>query len=214
MTKMEKDYIDRYGGIQDDIYSRIAFITNGKNLKTIMKKLNEAIKTINSIRWNTLSFTIYMVPQATPRPRSGHGVFYVKGASANKKFFLKHVKKYLKEKDINIIATPVKFYCTAYFPIPRSMSIVEKICAELGYIKPISKPDWDNVAKTYCDMIQGSILYDDALIIEGTSEKRYSVKPRIEITVKYMEGYDCKFNERKIKKQKGGILGESDIYED
>ena len=36
-------------------------------------------------------------------------------------------------------------------------------------------------------MIQGLLLYDDSLIIKGVSEKKYSIKPRIEITISYIE---------------------------
>lgn len=48
-------------------------------------------------------------------------------------------------------------------------------------------------------MIQGLLLYDDSLVIKGVSEKRYSIKPRIEITISYMEDYDSAFNKKKIK---------------
>ena len=136
-----------------------------------------------------------MVPKGTPRPRSGkNGVFYVKGASDNKKIF----KEFIRDNDITLISTPTKFHCISYLPIPSSMSNVEKILAELGFIRPTSKPDWDNIAKAYCDMIQGLLLYDDSLVVEGSSKKFYSVKPRIEILIEYMENYDCKFNRKKI----------------
>jgi hypothetical protein len=32
------------------------------------------------------------------------------------------------------------------------------------------------------------------------SEKYYSVKPRIEISLKYMETHDCNYNKKKIMK--------------
>ena len=48
-------------------------------------------------------------------------------------------------------------------------------------------------------MCQGFLLYDDSLIVEGVSKKYYSVKPRIEIKIKYMEDYDSSFNKKKIK---------------
>ena len=65
----------------------------------------------------------------------------------------------------------------------------------------MSKPDWDNVGKAYCDMIQDILIYDDSLVVEGVSKKFYSVKPRIEITIEYMEDYDCEFNKKKITKK-------------
>ena len=97
--------------------------------------------------------------------------------------------------------TPCKFKCISYFPIPKSMNDVEKLAAELGFIRPISKPDWDNIGKTYSDAIQGSLLYDDSLIIEGVSKKFYSIKPRIELFIEYMSEHDSMFNFNKMRKK-------------
>ena len=97
-----------------------------------------------------------------------------------------------------MIITPMYFEVNAYLPTPASMKIEDKILAELGYIRPISKPDFDNLAKTYSDMLTGVLIYDDALIIEGTSKKFYSLKPRIEVKIKYMKDFDSLFNWKKI----------------
>ena len=195
MLNMEKEYIEEYGDIPCDTIERYDYLLSKINLSKCKLKVYDEIDRISKIKWKTISYTIYLLPKATPRPRLGmNGIFYVKGASDNKKFF----EKYVKNQDINIITTPTKFHCVSYFPIPNSMRPVEKLCAELGFIYPVSKPDFDNVAKAYCDMIQGTILYDDSLVIEGTSIKRYSVKPRIEITISYMEDYDSAYNKKKI----------------
>ena len=71
----------------------------------------------------------------------------------------------------------------------------------MGLIYPINKPDWDNLGKTYSDMIQDYLIADDALIIKGTSEKFYSIKPRIEIEIEYMEDFDSTFNRNKMKER-------------
>ena len=197
MLKIEKDYIDKYGDIPSDYDGRLDYLIKDMKLHKFKIPIFKYIERMRDIKWKTISYTIYLLPKATPRPRMGNrGVFYVKGAKDNKKFF----EKYLINQDIDLITTPVKFSCTSYFPIPSSMSSVEKIAAELGYIRPTSKPDWDNIGKAYCDMIQDLLIYDDSLIIEGTSKKYYSVKPRIEITLSYMEDYDSEFNKKKIKK--------------
>ena len=81
------------------------------------------------------------------------------------------------------------------------MNAVEQVLAELGYIRPTSKPDFDNLAKTYSDMIQGILLDDDAYIIKGVSEKYYSVKPRIEIKLRYMKEFDSVYNKKKIERK-------------
>lgn len=195
MLKMEKEYNELYGDVPIDSLERIDYLLENKNLKKSKLRVYDEIKRILNIKWKKISYTIYLLPKATPRPRSGrNGIFYVKGASDNKKFF----EKYLINQDIPLITTPAKFHCVSYLPIPKSMNPVEQILAEMGFIYPTSKPDWDNLAKAYCDMIQGSILFDDSLVVEGSSKKYYSVKPRIEITVEYMEDFDSQFNKNKF----------------
>jgi Holliday junction resolvase RusA-like endonuclease len=195
MLKMEKDYNESYGDIPKDSLDRIDFMLKGMKLNRYKLNVYDVIHRNIGIKWKTLNYTIYLLPKATPRPRSGrNGIFYVKGAADNKKFF----KQFLRNQDIPLITTPTKFSCVSYLPIPNSMNPVEKICAELGFIYPVSKPDWDNLGKAYCDMLQDILLYDDSLVVEGTSIKRYSIKPRIEITISYMEDFDSQFNKNKI----------------
>jgi len=192
---IEKEYNKLYGDIPKYNNERIDYLLKDTNLKRNKLKVYDEIQRINSIKWKKKSFTLYIIPKATPRPRSGkNGIFYVKGSSDNKKFF----KEFIKDKELEIINTPCKIECVSYLPISKSMNNVNKILAELGFIRPISKPDWDNLAKAYCDMIQGYLLEDDALIIEGISKKYYSIKPRVEITIEWMESFDCKYNEDKI----------------
>ena len=201
MLKMEKEYLKEYGDIPKGFTSRIDELLKEANLSRYKIHVYEEVHRIFRIEWKTFKYTIYLLPKATPRPRSGkNGIFYVKGASDNKKFF---EKNFIKQEDIPLITTPTKFACRSYLPIPKSMHPVEKILAEMGFIYPVSKPDWDNLAKAYCDMIQGIILYDDSLVVDGLSQKRYSTKPRIEIEISYMTDYDSQFNKNKILK-KGG----------
>lgn len=197
MSKIEEEYNDIYGEVPIEQDDRIKFIKNKlKTDKSYANKLESEIERIKNIKWKTIKFTLYIVPKATPRPRlGGSGHFYVKGAKDNKKFFKEFTNRMA---DIPIISTPCKFYCTSYIPTPSSMRVLDQILAELGLIRPTSKPDFDNLVKTYSDMIQGILLFDDSLIVEGVSKKYYSVKPRIDITIKYMEDYDCTFNKNKI----------------
>lgn len=198
MLKVEKEYKELYGDIPDDRMAIMDIMLQGVNLKRQKKHVYDEINRITNIGWKTISFKIFLVPKATPRPRSGkNGVFYVKGASDNRKVF----RKFMEDQEFDIIKTPTKFDCTCYFPIPSSMTIVERICAEMGFIRPISKPDWDNVAKTYCDMCQDFLIYDDSLIVDGRCRKYYSLKPRIEITMSYMESYDSDYNRKKTEKK-------------
>lgn len=200
MLKPEKEYIDLYGDIPSDYEGRLEYLLNSMNLKRLSEPIYQFMKRIRDIKWKDISYTIYLLPKATPRPRSGkNGVFYVKGAKDNKKIF----QKYLIDQEVDLIRTPCKFTCISYFPIPKSMNNIEKIAAEMGLIRPVSKPDFDNLAKAYCDMIQDLLIYDDSLVVEGISKKFYSIKPRIEVTLSYMEDFDSQFNKKKIINKKG-----------
>lgn len=198
MLKMEKEYEEEYGHIPKDKLARLDYILSQvKSAKSVKGKLVNEINRIMGIEWETIEYVIWLVPKGTPRPRTSfHNHFYVSGAADNKKLFQKFFDSC---PELAMIRTPCKFQCISYLPIPKSMKIYEQILAELGFIQPIVKPDFDNLAKAYSDMIQGTLIYDDVLIVEGTSKKYYSVKPRIEIRLEYMKGYDCEFNRKKIE---------------
>ena len=82
------------------------------------------------------------------------------------------------------------------------MNKKEVILAELGVIKPPISKDWDNLGKTYSDMIQKWLLINDGLIVKGTTEKFWSLKPRVEIILDYLVDFDCKYNKNLITKSK------------
>lgn len=198
MKKIEADYLGEYGNVPSDKLKRIDNLI--KEIST--RKHHKGSSCLNenlNMEWDEVSFVIYLVPKATPRPRCNRirNTFYVMGAKDNKDIF----RKFINKHDIPMITTPCKFRCDSYLPIPKSMRDDEKILAEMGYIRPISKPDWDNLGKTYSDMIQGMLLFDDALIVEGTSSKWYSTKPRIEIKIEYMKKYDSLYNMNKMRKK-------------
>lgn len=200
MKKIESEYKKEYGNIPRDDFNRYLYLLNSLNLsRKSYREILPELKRIQNISWKKLEFTIYLLPKATPRPRhnSISHIFYVKGAKDNSEIF----SKFMEKQNLPKIITPCKFFCTSYLPLPKSMRGKEKILAELGLIRPISKPDWDNVGKAYSDMIQGSLLYDDSLIIEGVSKKFYSVKPRIEIVIEYMESFDSLYNKNKLGKK-------------
>ena len=202
MKKIERDYNEIYGDIPTDDVDRFQYILNNMNLsKKSREMIFPSIRKILGIKWETFDFTVYLVPKATPRPRHNikRNVFYVSGAKDNKDIF----NKFFVKQDVPMITTPCKYTCITYYPIPSSMSKVEQILAEMGLIRPISKPDVDNVFKTYSDMVQGTLLFDDSLIVEGVSKKFYSFKPRIEIHIEYMSEHDSNYNNKKIFKKKG-----------
>ena len=194
------EYNEKYSNIPSELQERFLYVLKELNIKEKeMNKIRQQIKSILRIKFHTLSFVFYFIPQATPRPRYSRFTksFYVKNALNYNEIF----KKFIEEtSDIDfLITTPCEFECKTYSPIPSSMNRIEKVITELGLIHNISKPDWDNLGKTYSDMVQKHLISDDSIIYKGTVEKLYSCKPRIEITIKYMDEFDSKFNRNKKK---------------
>lgn len=182
-----------YPDTQEEI---VQFLEN--NLKVNQEKLHLEEERIKSIKWNEKECTFYLVPKGTPRPRTDGSHFYVKGARQMKKTFQKFLG------DQGIICTRCEFTLFTYQPTPiNSMSNTEIILAEKGLIRPISTPDFDNLAKTYTDALQGVILLNDNIVNPGRVEKYYSIKPRIKILLRFQETFDCKFNERKTLQSVG-----------
>lgn len=177
------NYEEKYGDIPITLEKRLSYI--GKGHPNYKGK-----------EWNKINMIFYLEPKSTPRPRlSRSGVFYVKGSAENKKFFT----KYAEINKLPYINTECQIYIKCFLPTPKSMSKQDKADAEVGNIRPLTKPDFDNLAKTYCDMMNGILISDDSIITKGTLEKFYSIKPRIEIELLYTNGYDCKYNENKFK---------------
>lgn len=194
-------YQDEYGKVSNDHLERIYNFLDNVNDKQLVGIRND-IENNLSTKWKSISFIFYFIPKATPRARlSGFGKhFYVADAMNNRKLMEKFVKQELS--DFKVITTACKFYCDCYFPIPKSMNKSEKLRAELKLVNNLTKPDWDNLGKTYSDMIQNTIIMDDSLIIEGCVRKFYSSKPRIEITIEYADRYDSKYNMKNITRRK------------
>ena len=205
MKKNKKltEYFSKYGDIPNEYFERFAYLISTLNIKMKdIDKIKKSIKRILGIKYEEISFVFYFYPQATPRPRYSRFTksFYVKNALDYNSIF----KEFMEScEDINFkITTPCELYCKTYSPIPSNMNKTDSILAELGLIKHVSKPDADNLLKSYSDMIQRNIIIDDALFYKMDIEKLYSFKPRIEITIRFMTEYDSNYTQKKIEKYK------------
>lgn len=197
--KHVKDY-SRYEDIPDDYDSRMTMLLT--SLKHSKDKLQSEIDRITSITWSKVSFTLYTIPIPTPRGRSTskHKFFYVKNAVLHKK----NMTEIYESLNIEQITTPMKVKIKLFFPTPEQLSNMNVILAEMGLINHISTPDCDNCAKTYTDAQQDNFIFNDSYIVDLHIIKKYSMKPRIEVTIKYMDEHDVKYNEKKFKKKVEG----------
>lgn len=70
-----------------------------------------------------------------------------------------------------------------YMPIPDSWSKHRRNLAVYGVSKPDTKPDKDNLDKFVFDVGNGILWVDDKQIVDGRTQKLYSLNPRTEIIV-------------------------------
>lgn len=193
LKKLQKIYTEKYESLPDSYDDQLYYITS--NYKVDMNKVASEIDRIKSLEWKKVSFSFPLIPYPAHRPKStSNGHFYVEGAHEH----WLYMNEYLQAHDI--IHTATKFTLTLYLPIPESsMTGTEMYLAQMGYISALGNGDWDNFGKTYSDAIQQIIIINDNIIVEGHVYKKYCIKPRVDLTLEYQEGYDSKYNKRKIE---------------
>lgn len=200
---IEEEYLP-YADLPNDSDELLAsFISDNKFTKKQMVELIKEYHKLKKAKKDKvkLKFIIEMIPKGSPRPRLNlyRKCVYVEGAKENWEFF----KKLVDTQQIKIkgqIHKATYMDLKYYLPIPSGMTKKEKVLAEKKVLRPISKPDWDNLGKT-TDMFNKTLWLDDSLVIDARVRKYYSFKPRIEVKIKYEKVFDSLYNERKITKQ-------------
>lgn len=85
-------------------------------------------------------------------------------------------------KNMPLIGGPVEVVVEAFMMVPASWSLKKRLSAIAGQIKPITKPDLDNIVKAL-DGINGIIVVDDSQIVKLTAIKKYAETPQLIVTV-------------------------------
>ena len=70
-----------------------------------------------------------------------------------------------------------------YRPFLSNWPPYKQFLAEIGYIRPDTKPDYDNYAKIITDAMREVVFIDDSLVVIGEVGLFFSDRPRLEITV-------------------------------
>jgi Holliday junction resolvase RusA-like endonuclease len=75
----------------------------------------------------------------------------------------------------------------AIFAVPDSWSDRKAMKALAGLIRPIVKPDWDNIGKLIGDAFNGVVWTDDSHVVDGRVRKFYGRVPCIIANVRTTE---------------------------
>lgn len=198
------EYENNYSHIPKDYYERLAWMYDNYNIsdKKAEKILSLRQEAIDTFHYETISFILYEIPAGKERPRfriiSKNQL--INGAINNPEFI--HVyslsghddhvymNRLVNSSDIfaldQLLCTPVFAEFISYFPTPKSYSNERKFLAEIGLDRPLTKPDFDNIEKKYADMFNGTIWLDDIFVVDSCSRKFYSILPRLEIRLHFM----------------------------
>ncbi|NBI31172.1 RusA family crossover junction endodeoxyribonuclease [Chengkuizengella marina] len=83
----------------------------------------------------------------------------------------------------SLLEGPLCMKLKIYKPTLKSFNKTEKEQAELGLLRPTTKPDIDNYVKGVADALNNVIWKDDNQLVDVFASKFYSEKPRIEIEI-------------------------------
>lgn len=75
----------------------------------------------------------------------------------------------------------------AHFSIPKSVSKKNRALMIERVLRPVKKPDGDNIIKVVCDALNGLAYHDDAQIVDMVVRKYYAESPKLVISVKEVD---------------------------
>jgi Holliday junction resolvase RusA-like endonuclease len=135
-----------------------------------------------------IKFSVYGEPVAQGRPRaSTQGGFVRMYDPAKSRDYKDYVRLAAAEyAPPSLLAGPLAVMVIAYRSIPKSFSKKKAAAAEAGEIYPTSKPDADNYLKGVKDALKGVMWVDDSQVVDAYARKRYSFRPRIEVTIRQL----------------------------
>lgn len=185
--RIQEEYNEKYKDIPNTHEERLEYLIHSKKYRgDLLKDLEKARKQLGKIKWKTYSFIIDMEPQSTARPRHTFtGRTYVPHAAERADLFENFILPTLI--DPPVISNPCIAHIDFYEKTPSTFNQVRRILAEEKRLPNMTVRDIDNMLKAVLDFIQHGMLENDNKVYIGHIGKWYSIKPRIEITIKYLD---------------------------
>lgn len=219
-------YQEKYAHIPIDFNERLSWmydkykINERKEEEILIKRSGM----INSLYYKEFIVILFEEPEGAKRPRfrlvNRHNL--INNAISNSNFVhvyspdAKEDNLYMRrliDNDLvelnTLIHTPCIVEYNVYQKTPSSFNASDTFLSELGLIRPITKPDWDNIGKKYSDMYNHNVWIDDTLVISGTVNKFYSILPRVEIKLRYL---NMLYNKYQYNSMKNKINGDIEYY--
>lgn len=215
-------YKSKYGHIPIDYRERLEYMIDLYKLDNKPDKMNEILMKRDMMLQNLTYYSLQIVslyeePEGTGRPRFrivnrknfhqealANGQFvhvYTVGAKDDYLYMKRLVGEELIALE-GLINSPCMVDYNCYFRTPTYYNTTDTFLSEIGLIRPsIVKPDWDNIGKKYCDMYNHNVWLDDATVNDASVHKYYSILPRVEINLKYLNTVYNKYQYNNIIKR-------------
>lgn len=198
-----EEYDLKYADIPRDYETRMTWLID--QFKLTPNKMDEIIDKKRNMETNLqyydFKIILYEDPEGAKRPRfrlvnrknfmnvamqaSNFVHVYSPNAAEDHKYMHRLIDEELVQLN-GLISTPMQVCLNVYFKTPSYFNQVDTILAEIGLHRQIQKPDWDNIGKKYTDMFNENVWLDDNLVMDGEVHKYYSVLPRVEIYIRYL----------------------------
>ena len=226
-TRKQKhdDYENKFGHIPIDYRERLDWLYDELKItdRQGFEILHNRDMMMQSLEYIDTEIILFEVPEGSPRPRfrlvnranlsnmAMSNPNFVHVYSLTGKEDNVFMKRLMSQEDFHaldqMICTPCTIDIYAFMKTPSYYNREDTILAEIGLHRPISKPDWDNLGKKYSDMFNANMWLDDTLVVDGSIHRYYSVLPRIEIRLRYL---NMVYN----KHQYNSIIHRTDYNED
>ena len=127
-------------------------------------------------------------PVGKQRPRFGKGFTYTPKDTVN---YENWVRTCFLNQEGRMLEGELKAEIICYYSIPKSASKKKAAAMKEGNIRPIKKPDLDNIAKIILDSLNGMAYKDDSQIVELSIKKYYGEQPLVRLC---LEEIDARHN--------------------
>ena len=201
-----KEYDLKYSHIPKNNKERLDWLIDNLNLNE--SKMDEIInkkrEIESNLRYYDYKIVLYEDPEGAKRPRvqlinrknfmnaaisaSNFIHVYSPNAADDHNYMHRMIDQELIQLN-QFIQTPIMLRIDTFHKIPSYFNQIDIVLAEIGIHRPTSKPDWDNIGKKYPDMFNANIWLDDQLVQDGEVHKFYSILPRVEIYIRYLNYY-------------------------
>lgn len=135
-----------------------------------------------------VSFTLWGAPVTWKRAQRNFKTGAIYNPKKMENYQNRIVDKFMECcPDWRPVDRPVILQVIAYFDTPKSFPKWKKFLAESERLPYVSIPDADNLVKNVADALQKVAFVNDSRITDILVRKRYSAKPRAEVTIWFLD---------------------------